>query len=170
MELHKHLIFICLVSAVDMLYCIPERSQRCPAVFYSNSQLCEGYDSGTLFPVHSSTLTLYQGRYVFKVSASKAIEVVLLSCFYNYHFKKNIFYCSYSWIHFFQLCFRPQYYKLIEECVTQIVLHRNGADPDFRHTKRFEIDVEPLLSKFQIEFLFFPIMILCHISAYRHVN
>ncbi|XP_078323555.1 protein diaphanous homolog 2-like isoform X6 [Crassostrea virginica] len=41
---------------------------------------------------------------------------------------------------------RPQYYKLIEECVTQIVLHRNGADPDFRHTKRFEIDVEPLLS------------------------
>lgn len=41
---------------------------------------------------------------------------------------------------------RPQYYKLIEECVTQIVLHRNGADPDFRHTKRFVIDVEPLLS------------------------
>ena len=48
------------------------------------------------------------------------------------------------------ICFRPQYYKLIEECVTQIVLHRNGADPDFRHTKRFEIDVEPLLSKFQL--------------------
>ncbi|XP_061165024.1 protein diaphanous homolog 2-like isoform X2 [Saccostrea echinata] len=41
---------------------------------------------------------------------------------------------------------RPQYYKLIEECVTQIVLHRSGTDPDFRHTKRFEIDVEPLLS------------------------
>ncbi|XP_048243812.1 protein diaphanous homolog 2-like isoform X2 [Haliotis rufescens] len=41
---------------------------------------------------------------------------------------------------------RPQYYKLIEECVTQIVLHKSGVDPDFRHTKRFEIDVEPLLS------------------------
>ena len=41
---------------------------------------------------------------------------------------------------------RPQYYKLIEECVTQIVLHRAGTDPDFRHTKRFDIDVEPLLS------------------------
>ncbi|GFN88166.1 diaphanous-related formin [Plakobranchus ocellatus] len=41
---------------------------------------------------------------------------------------------------------RPQYYKLIEECITQIVLHRSGCDPDFRHTKRFEIDVEPLLS------------------------
>ncbi|ESO99100.1 hypothetical protein LOTGIDRAFT_142208 [Lottia gigantea] len=41
---------------------------------------------------------------------------------------------------------RPQYYKLIEECVTQIVLHRSGVDPDFRATQRFEIDVEPLLS------------------------
>ncbi|KAL3878570.1 hypothetical protein ACJMK2_030907 [Sinanodonta woodiana] len=43
---------------------------------------------------------------------------------------------------------RAQYYKLIEECVTQIVLHRNGLDPDFRHTKRFNIDVQPLLSSF----------------------
>ncbi|WAR00512.1 DIAP2-like protein [Mya arenaria] len=41
---------------------------------------------------------------------------------------------------------RPQYYKLIEECVTQIVLHRSGVDPDFRGTKRFDIDVEPLLN------------------------
>lgn len=41
---------------------------------------------------------------------------------------------------------RPQYYKLIEECITQIVLHRNGVDPDFRYTRRFEIDVDPLIS------------------------
>nr|UIX27111.1 diaph-b [Tauphaedusa tau] len=41
---------------------------------------------------------------------------------------------------------RPQYYKLIEECVSQIVLHRSGYDPDFSHTKRFKIDVEPLLN------------------------
>lgn len=47
-------------------------------------------------------------------------------------------------------CFRPQYYKLIEECVTQIVLHKNGLDPDFRHTKRFDIDVEPLLGMYQL--------------------
>lgn len=47
--------------------------------------------------------------------------------------------------------FRPQYYKLIEECVTQIVLHRAGTDPDFRHTKRFDIDVEPLLSECNIK-------------------
>ncbi|XP_067125156.1 protein diaphanous isoform X2 [Centruroides vittatus] len=40
---------------------------------------------------------------------------------------------------------RPAYYKLIEECVSQIVLHKSGVDPDFRHTKRFKIDVEPLI-------------------------
>ena len=43
-------------------------------------------------------------------------------------------------------CFiRPAYYKLIEECVSQIVLHKSGYDPDFRATKRFQIDVEPLI-------------------------
>jgi len=40
---------------------------------------------------------------------------------------------------------RMQYYKLIEECIAQIVLHKSGVDPDFRYTKRFEIDVEPLI-------------------------
>jgi len=40
---------------------------------------------------------------------------------------------------------RPAYYKLVEECVSQIVLHKSGCDPDFRATKRFEIDVEPLV-------------------------
>ena len=42
---------------------------------------------------------------------------------------------------------RPQYYKLIEECISQIVLHRSGVDPDFS-TKRFQIDVDPLIGKF----------------------
>ena len=37
------------------------------------------------------------------------------------------------------------YYKLIEECVTQIVLHKSGCDPDFSATKRFQIMVEPLI-------------------------
>ncbi|CAB3371123.1 Hypothetical predicted protein [Cloeon dipterum] len=40
---------------------------------------------------------------------------------------------------------RPAYFKLIEECVTQIVLHKSGCDPDFSATKRFQIDVEPLI-------------------------
>lgn len=39
---------------------------------------------------------------------------------------------------------RPQYYKLIEECISQIVLHRGGVDPDFA-LKRIDIDVEPLI-------------------------
>lgn len=46
----------------------------------------------------------------------------------------------------FSTCiFRPAYYKLIEECVSQIVLHRSGCDPDFSATKRFQIDVQPLI-------------------------
>lgn len=40
---------------------------------------------------------------------------------------------------------RSAYYKLIEECVSQIVLHRSGCDPDFSATKRFQIDVQPLI-------------------------
>ncbi|XP_026739587.1 protein diaphanous isoform X3 [Trichoplusia ni] len=40
---------------------------------------------------------------------------------------------------------RPAYYKLVEECITQIVLHKNGYDPDFRATQRFNIDVQPLI-------------------------
>lgn len=42
--------------------------------------------------------------------------------------------------------YRPAFYKLIEECVSQIVLHRNGYDPDFRATKRFQLDVQPLIN------------------------
>jgi diaphanous 2 len=46
--------------------------------------------------------------------------------------------------------FRPAYYKLIEECVSQIVLHKSGYDPDFRATKRFQIDVEPLIEHLKL--------------------
>ena len=43
------------------------------------------------------------------------------------------------------MIFRPAYYKLIEECVSQIVLHKGGCDPDFRANRRFQIDVAPLI-------------------------
>ena len=36
---------------------------------------------------------------------------------------------------------RPAYYKLIEECISQIVLHKSGCDPDFRATKRFQVGI-----------------------------
>ncbi|XP_066903255.1 protein diaphanous [Halyomorpha halys] len=39
---------------------------------------------------------------------------------------------------------RPAYYKLIEECVSQIVLNKAGTDPDFRG-RNFQIDVQNLL-------------------------
>ncbi|XP_073989603.1 diaphanous related formin 1 isoform X2 [Rhodnius prolixus] len=39
---------------------------------------------------------------------------------------------------------RPAYYKLIEECVSQIVLHKGGCDPDFRG-RNFQLDVHNLI-------------------------
>ncbi|XP_030069397.1 protein diaphanous homolog 1 isoform X2 [Microcaecilia unicolor] len=39
---------------------------------------------------------------------------------------------------------RPQYYRLIDECVSQIVLHKNGTDPDFK-CRHLSIDIEGLI-------------------------
>ncbi|XP_019652190.2 protein diaphanous homolog 3 isoform X1 [Ailuropoda melanoleuca] len=36
---------------------------------------------------------------------------------------------------------RQQYFKLIDECVSQIVLHRDGTDPDFTYRKRLDLDL-----------------------------
>uniref|UniRef100_A0A3Q3XDH0 Uncharacterized protein n=1 Tax=Mola mola TaxID=94237 RepID=A0A3Q3XDH0_MOLML len=40
---------------------------------------------------------------------------------------------------------RSQYFKIIEECVSQIVLHRSGTDPDFTYRKRLDVDFSHLL-------------------------
>uniref|UniRef100_A0A672MK72 Protein diaphanous homolog 3-like n=1 Tax=Sinocyclocheilus grahami TaxID=75366 RepID=A0A672MK72_SINGR len=40
---------------------------------------------------------------------------------------------------------QPQYFKIIEECVSQIVLHRSGTDPDFAYRKRLDVDFSHLL-------------------------
>ncbi|XP_073710451.1 protein diaphanous homolog 2 isoform X4 [Misgurnus anguillicaudatus] len=42
---------------------------------------------------------------------------------------------------------RPQYYKVIEECVSQIVLHRSGMDPDFGYRERLDIDFTHLIDQ-----------------------
>ncbi|MBZ3875932.1 Protein diaphanous-like protein 3 [Sciurus carolinensis] len=34
-----------------------------------------------------------------------------------------------------------QYFKLIDECVSQIVLHKDGMDPDFTYRKRLDLDL-----------------------------
>uniref|UniRef100_A0A8D0E4N6 Diaphanous related formin 1 n=1 Tax=Salvator merianae TaxID=96440 RepID=A0A8D0E4N6_SALMN len=39
---------------------------------------------------------------------------------------------------------RPQYFKLIDECISQIILYKNGADPDFK-LKHFDLNVEGLI-------------------------
>lgn len=41
---------------------------------------------------------------------------------------------------------RPQYFKLIEECVSQIVLQKSGVDPDFG-ARKLQIDVDSLIGK-----------------------
>ncbi|KAG7266115.1 hypothetical protein CRUP_003573 [Coryphaenoides rupestris] len=42
---------------------------------------------------------------------------------------------------------RPQYYKILEECVSQVVLHRNGMDPDFGCSKRLDVDFTHLVDQ-----------------------
>ncbi|XP_067900199.1 protein diaphanous homolog 1-like [Heterodontus francisci] len=39
---------------------------------------------------------------------------------------------------------RPQYYKLLDECVSQVVLQKNGSDPDFK-CRKCSLDVEHLI-------------------------
>ncbi|KAF3693902.1 Protein diaphanous -like protein 1 Diaphanous-related formin-1 [Channa argus] len=39
---------------------------------------------------------------------------------------------------------RPQYYKLIDECIAQVVLHKNGADPDFK-CRHLTLNIEGLI-------------------------
>ena len=40
---------------------------------------------------------------------------------------------------------RPLYFKLIEQCVTQIVLQKNGTDPDFSTYRKFDLSVDPII-------------------------
>ncbi|XP_077464737.1 protein diaphanous homolog 2 isoform X3 [Stigmatopora argus] len=42
---------------------------------------------------------------------------------------------------------RPQYYKVIEECISQVVLHRNGMDPDFGYSRRLDVDFTHLIDQ-----------------------
>ncbi|XP_051791304.1 protein diaphanous homolog 2 isoform X3 [Erpetoichthys calabaricus] len=50
---------------------------------------------------------------------------------------------------------RPQYYKVIEECISQIVLNRSGMDPDFGYRHRLDVDfmhlVDQLVDKAKVE-------------------
>uniref|UniRef100_A0A8C3UVX5 Protein diaphanous homolog 2 n=1 Tax=Catharus ustulatus TaxID=91951 RepID=A0A8C3UVX5_CATUS len=45
---------------------------------------------------------------------------------------------------------RPQYYKIIEECVSQIVLHCSGMDPDFKYRGRMDINFTHLVGLYSL--------------------
>ncbi|KAG8001310.1 Protein diaphanous-like protein 3 [Nibea albiflora] len=47
---------------------------------------------------------------------------------------------------------QPQYFKIIEECVSQIVLHRSGTDPDFSYRKRLDVDFSHLIGESHTSF------------------
>uniref|UniRef100_A0A670ZY10 Diaphanous related formin 2 n=1 Tax=Pseudonaja textilis TaxID=8673 RepID=A0A670ZY10_PSETE len=50
---------------------------------------------------------------------------------------------------------RPQYYKIIEECISQIVLNCSGMDPDFKCRGRLDVDfthlVDSCVNKAKVE-------------------
>lgn len=46
----------------------------------------------------------------------------------------------------FRMFFRPAYFKIIEECVSQIVLHKSGLDPDFKKN-HVDLDLGPLMEE-----------------------
>ena len=54
---------------------------------------------------------------------------------------------------------RIAYFRLLEECTSQIVMTKNGVDPDF-HKTTFDIDVEPLISTRTFSFLFRLILLI----------
>ena len=41
--------------------------------------------------------------------------------------------------------FRPQYFRLIDDVISQIVLQRGGVDPDFKCRHLDDIDVERII-------------------------
>lgn len=49
--------------------------------------------------------------------------------------------------------FRPAYFKIIEEVISQIVLHKSGLDPDFKKN-HIDIDLQPLLDELKGRLVF----------------
>ena len=66
--------------------------------------------------------------------------------------KPSKVYCPDEILDLFVLLFivRLAYYRLIEEVISQIVLSKNGIDPDFRRTT-LNVDVEPLIGTWRVK-------------------
>lgn len=67
--------------------------------------------------------------------------------------------CSYCLANF--SCFRPQYYKIIEECVSQIVLHCSGMDPDFKYRGRMDINFTHLVGLYSLSSFTLGVFFVC---------
>ena len=45
---------------------------------------------------------------------------------------------------------RPQYFKLIDDCVSQVVLQKSGYDPDFK-ARKIQLDFENLIGNIRLK-------------------
>lgn len=80
-------------------------------------------------------------EYIYNSIKDSPIEYCLLSILQHLILIRDEFQTRYS------------YFRLIEECVARIALHKDGRDPDFEYTSKFDFDVDSLLSN---------LLILCH--------
>uniref|UniRef100_A0A2K6FL61 Diaphanous related formin 2 n=1 Tax=Propithecus coquereli TaxID=379532 RepID=A0A2K6FL61_PROCO len=80
---------------------------------------------------HKNNFALY--HLLYNMLKDTAAENYLLSILQHFLLIRNDYYI------------RPQYYKIIEECVSQIVLHCSGMDPDFKYRQRLDIDFTHLI-------------------------
>ncbi|ETN80811.1 diaphanous FH3 Domain, partial [Necator americanus] len=70
-------------------------------------------------------------------SANTAVEPVLLSILQHFMLIPE------------DVSIRLSYFRLIENCVSEIVLHKNGVDPDFDSQFRFETPVNEIIDQLQ---------------------
>lgn len=73
--------------------------------------------------------------YVYSSIKDTPIEMCLLSILQHLLIVRDDIHVKYA------------YFRLIEECVSKIVLHRDGRDPDFDSGSKFVLDVDTLLSE-----------------------
>ncbi|CAI9180803.1 unnamed protein product [Rangifer tarandus platyrhynchus] len=85
------------------------------------------------FDKPETSFCMYLYHLLYNMLKDTAAENYLLSILQHFLLIRNDYYI------------RPQYYKIIEECVSQIVLHCSGMDPDFKYRQRLDIDFTHLI-------------------------
>ena len=62
--------------------------------------------------------------------------------------------------------YRPQYFKLLDQCTAQIVLHKSGIDPDFHYTRKFQVDVDNLIGTYAVRMMSVPLCMLINVFSF----